>query len=146
MMAVDRSEFAVFAVGFSIAVPDVDIVILQIFDVRIASKEPQELVNDAFPVHFFRSEQGKGFAQVIARLHPEKANCARARAVTARLTLVENLLQLIEIVLFVCHVVDCWRWGFFSQGIPSIRSRFFYRLGQCLLDAFISSNINHTFT
>ena len=78
LVAVDGAEVAIFIGPF---VPNGDAVVFQVFDVGVAIEEPQEFVDDGFQVEFLGGDEREAAAQVIAALHPEVGNRARAGAV-----------------------------------------------------------------
>ena len=74
-------------------VPDMDVVVKQVLDVRIALEEPQQFVDDSFQVEFLGGEQGESLLQVIARLRTEDAQRAGTGAVTFLDAFFENAVK-----------------------------------------------------
>src|SRR5688572_30679705 len=68
LRAVDRAELAVVVGPF---VPDRDVVVAQILDVRVAFEEPQKLVNDRAQMKLLRREHGEARDEVEAHLIAE---------------------------------------------------------------------------
>ena len=89
-MPIDRSEVAVLIGPF---VPDVDIVVEQILDVRVSLEEPQQFVDDSFQVEFLGGEQGESLLQIVARLCTEDAQRARTGAVAFLDAFFENAVK-----------------------------------------------------
>lgn len=80
-------------------VPDADIVIDEVFDVRITGEEPEEFMDDAFREDFFRGEKGKSFGEIAAELIAENAPGARTGAVVAVDAFVHDVLEEFEVLL-----------------------------------------------
>ena len=77
-MAVDRTEFAVLVGPF---VPYPYAVFLKIFNVGVALKEPQKLVDDRLQMQFLGRKKRKTVVKIKAHLIAEDAYGARPRAV-----------------------------------------------------------------
>ena len=87
LLAINRPEVAVFVRPF---VPNGDLVVVQVLDVRVAAQEPQQLVDDGTQMQLLGGQQGKALLQVKPHLVAEYAVCARARAVGFVVTLIED--------------------------------------------------------
>ena len=88
-------EIAVFVCPL---VPNGHAVVVQVFYVGVALQEPQQLVNYRARVELLCCQQREGTAQVEARLRPEYADCADARAVGALLAVFEDEFEQVEIL------------------------------------------------
>ena len=64
LMAIDRAQVAVFVGPF---VPNRDLVVVQILDIRIAFQEPQQLMNNAAQVEFLCRKAREAFGKVGVR-------------------------------------------------------------------------------
>ena len=78
--AVHGAQVAGFFVGPF--VPDGAAALLQPLDVAVATKKPQQLIDDGLEVHFFGGDQWKAFVQIKAHLVAKHAACARAGTIT----------------------------------------------------------------
>ena len=79
-------------------VPDAHTVLLQIFHIGVAFEKPQQLVDNRFEVQLLGGEQGEPVVQVESHLIAEYAMGTRARAVLFEDTVVEHMLQQVEIL------------------------------------------------
>src|SRR5579863_3174847 len=75
LFAVDGTEFAI---GVRPLVPDADAILLQITDVSIAVKEPDEFVDDRLQMQPLGGEQRKAGAEIEAQLAAKQRANARA--------------------------------------------------------------------
>ena len=87
LLAIDRAEVAVFVRPL---VPNGDVVVVQVLDVRVAAQEPQQLVDDGAQMQLLGRQQGETLLQVKAHLVAENAVRPRTRAVGFIVTLIED--------------------------------------------------------
>jgi len=95
---------AQFAIGVGPFVPDGDAMIMQVFDIRLASEEPEQFVDNAFEMQLFGGDQGKPFRQVETHLVTEDALGTGSGSVCFFYPGVEDMLKEIEILLHTCKV------------------------------------------
>ena len=93
---VDRPELAV---GIGPVVPDTNAVLLQIADVALSRKEPQQLVEDRAGVQFLGGQEGEAIGQIEAHLVPEDAQGPGAGSVSLFDPFVEDPSQQVQIRL-----------------------------------------------
>ena len=87
---VNPAKIAIFIRPF---VPNTDAIVLQIPNVCLPAKKPEQLVDDRFDMDFFGRHEWKTFPQVEARLGAEQADRASPRAVRARTPLLQNQFE-----------------------------------------------------
>jgi hypothetical protein len=73
-------------------------VVVEIFDVCIATQKPKQFVYDGFKVQLFRRENGETFVQGKARLRAENRIGASAGAVGLEFSLVEDETEKVVIL------------------------------------------------
>jgi hypothetical protein len=73
-------------------------VLIEVFDVRVAAQEPEQLVNDGFGVDFLGREQREIFPQIKPRLRAKHGIRAGARAVGLEFSALQNVPQQIEVL------------------------------------------------
>jgi hypothetical protein len=73
-------------------------VLIEIFDVRVAAQEPEQLVNDGFGVDLLGGEQREIGSQVKPRLRAEHGIRAGTGAVGLELSMLQNVPQQIEVL------------------------------------------------
>ena len=95
-MAIDRSQVAVVVCP---CVPYVHVVPVQVADVRVASQEPEQLVDDGAQVEFLGRQTGEARGEVETHLVAEHAFRAGSRAVVLVHALLENVSEKIEVLL-----------------------------------------------
>ena len=96
LLTVDGAELAVFICPL---VPDADAVFLEVGDIGLSLEEPEQLMNDRAEVEFLGGEAGETFAQVKASLAAKDGNRASTCAVCARLAVIKNVSEEIEVLL-----------------------------------------------
>src|SRR5262245_23436856 len=106
-MAIDRAEVAALVGPF---VPDGDAVIVEIFDVGVASQEPEQLVDDRLHVQLLGRDQRKALGEVEAHLMAEHRQRAGAGAIALLRPVGDNPLHQVVILMHAC-----------SLAIPGIR-------------------------
>jgi len=94
LLAIDGAEITVLVGPF---VPDADSVVLQIADVGIALKKPDQFVDDRFEVQPLGGDQRKAGGQVKPDLRPEQRQGAGAGAVILSGALVEHPVHQVQI-------------------------------------------------
>ena len=109
-MAVYRPEVAVVVSPF---VPDVDAVVGEVFDVRVAGDEPEELVDDSLEKHLLRGDKGEPLGEVEAQLPSEDGAGAGAGAVPAVGAVVQDVLEEVEVGL---HIISFCRYIQLAPG------------------------------
>jgi cation diffusion facilitator family transporter len=87
---VNPAKIAIFIRPF---VPNTDAIVLQIPNVCLPAKKPEQLVDNRFEVDLFGRHQWKIFPQVEACLGAEQADRACPRAVRARTPLLQNQFE-----------------------------------------------------
>jgi hypothetical protein len=80
-------------------VPDGHAVLLQPGHVRVAAQEPDQLVDDALQVNLLGREQGEAGGEITAKLAPEHGQGAGTGAIFLAHTVVENVLEEVEVGL-----------------------------------------------
>ncbi|KKU42153.1 MAG: hypothetical protein UY31_C0023G0009 [Candidatus Wolfebacteria bacterium GW2011_GWE1_48_7] len=109
LFAVDRSEFAerkthdIAGLLVRPLVPEVDTVRLEIGDARTPRKEPKQFADDRLPqtLHAFGGDERKPLSEVEAHGPPAYSEIADAVGVAFTLSIVENILDEIKILLHV---------------------------------------------
>ena len=96
LLAVHRPELAG---GIGPFVPDADLVLLQVADVRLALQEPQQLMHHRLPVHFLGGDERKAGREVETHLRAEHAARAGAGAVGLDGAIRHHVLQQIMVGL-----------------------------------------------
>ena len=89
-MTVNRTQVAIFIGPF---VPNRNLVIVQVLDIRIALQEPQQLVNDAAQVEFLGREAREALGKVKASLAAKHRTSAGASAVRTVHTVIDNIFE-----------------------------------------------------
>ena len=95
LRAIDATEIAI---GIGPFIPNSHAVLIQIFDVRVSSKEPEQFVNDRFEMEFFGGESGKTILERKASLGAEDGISSGASAVGLEFAVVQNQAEQIEIL------------------------------------------------
>ncbi|MPM85113.1 hypothetical protein SDC9_132190 [bioreactor metagenome] len=90
LRAIDGTEVARF---IGPGIPDVNLVIGQIFDVRVPCQEPEQFMNDPSEEHLSSSSEWKTSCQIETELSAKNAASAGPRAVSPQSTVVENTPQ-----------------------------------------------------
>ena len=96
LLTVDGAELAVFICPL---VPDADAVFLKVGDIGLSLEEPEQLVNNGAQMKFLGGEAGEPFAQIVTGLAAENRDGASACAVCARLAVIKNVSEEIEVLL-----------------------------------------------
>ena len=58
-----------------VVVPNMHIIIDEIFDIRISLDEPEKLMQNSFPIHFLCREKRQAVREVESYLTPKKTIC-----------------------------------------------------------------------
>ena len=95
LRAIDATEIAVRIRPF---VPDRHAVVREIFDVRLATQEPEQLVDDGLGVDFLGGQQRKTIGKRTTHLRAEQRIRARARAVGFEFSMLHDVSEQIEIL------------------------------------------------
>ena len=111
---------------------------VEIFDVRLTSQKPKQLVNDRFDVQLFRRQERKSRAarpQIEARLRTKDRQRSGAGAIIARLTFFQNEPEKIVILPHALNVeagvspasfdVAAAVLGCFERFVPASRESIF---------------------
>ena len=85
-------------VAVCVVIPDMHIVIDQIFDVGIALQKPQQLVDNTSQKDTLGGKQREALVQIESHLVTKHALCSRSCAVTLDRTLGGNAFQKVEIL------------------------------------------------
>ena len=87
---IDAAEIAVFICPL---VPNRDAMLVEKFDIGIASEEPEQFVEDGFQVQFLGGQRRKSCGERKPGLRTENRIGSRARAIRFEFTLVQNVAQ-----------------------------------------------------
>ncbi len=98
LLAVDGAELAIIVGPF---IPNCDLVLVEITNIRFSAQKPEQLVNDRPQVELLGREQRKALAQIEPHLVAKHAARAGARAVAFDDAVIENVLQQVEILLHI---------------------------------------------
>ena len=90
LVTINWTQIAIFIGPF---VPNRNLVIVQILDVRIALQKPQQLVNDTAQVEFLGREAREALGKVKAGLATKHRTGASASAVRAIHTVIDNIFK-----------------------------------------------------
>ena len=101
LLAIHRPQVAI---GIGPFVLDADIMILQVFDIRIALQKPQQFVNDALQVCLLGSNQRKSLTEVETHLVAENTAGTGTGAVAFIGPGIDDMLKKIKILLHGCKV------------------------------------------
>ncbi len=96
LLPVDRPELPVL---IGPLVPDADAMLPEPADIRVATQEPQELVDDGTQMDLLRRDQRKSRSQVESHLLPEQGQRAGAGAVVLGDAGVADAAQQVEVCL-----------------------------------------------
>jgi hypothetical protein len=72
-------------------IPDPYPVFFEVLNIGITLQEPEQLMDDAFGVHFFRGNQGESIFQVKPHLVPKHTQGASSSAVAFLSALIQNM-------------------------------------------------------
>ena len=95
LVAVDRAQVTVF---IGPLIPDGDLVVVQVADVRISGDEPEKLVYDGAEMYFLGGEKGETLAEVEAHLVAEHALRAHSGAVLLDYSVLAYVAQQVEVL------------------------------------------------
>ncbi|EXI76159.1 MAG: hypothetical protein AW07_00673 [Candidatus Accumulibacter sp. SK-11] len=95
LVAINRPEIAV---GVGPFIPDANTVLVQVADVRLAAKEPQQLVDDRAQVKSLGCQKGETGVQVETHLPAEYRERTGARTVALHAAPVQHVLHQIQIL------------------------------------------------
>src|SRR6266576_3452015 len=95
LLAVNRPQVAVLVGPF---VPDGHLIFLQVTNVSLTAKEPQQFVDDRAQMQLLRREQREIILQGKARLRAEDGIRAGTRAVGLELSVLQNVSQQLKIL------------------------------------------------
>lgn len=77
-----------------------DVIVYEILDIGITSKEPKELVDDAFEKYFFGRQKGKSFTQIKTHLMSENRCCSCSSSISFLGSFLHDFAKKIQ-VLFI---------------------------------------------
>mmetsp|Transcript_42750 Transcript_42750/g.106420 ORF Transcript_42750/g.106420 Transcript_42750/m.106420 type:complete len:561 (+) Transcript_42750:336-2018(+) len=86
-----------------VAVPDVNLLLLQFRRGRLSVKEPEKLLRYASPEDRFRREQRETLAQREAHLSSELGESTRSRPVAAHYAVLYHVTHQVEVLLLLVH-------------------------------------------
>jgi hypothetical protein len=109
LRAIDGTQVSFF-VGPGI--PNVNIVVCEIFDVGVTGKEPEKFMDDSFEEDFSRRHQREALRQVKAQLRPKNALGPGPGPVAPGNAVIEDVLQKIEVL---------FHWDFYRQRNQTLR-------------------------
>ena len=89
-MTVNRTQVAIFISPF---VPNRNLVIVQVLDIRIALQKPQQFVYDTALVEFLSRVAREALGKVKAGLAAEHRTSAGASAVRTVYTVIDNIFE-----------------------------------------------------
>ena len=86
-------------------IPNVNIVVREVFDVGVAGKKPEKFMDHAFEEHLPRGHQREALRQVKAQLRPKDAFGPGSSPVPPNGAMIEDVLQKFEVLLHF------WSWS-----------------------------------
>jgi hypothetical protein len=101
LFAINRAKLAFVISPF---IPDGNMILVEILNVRLTAQKPQQLVNNRSQVKLFRRHERKPIGQVEPHLIAENTACAGAGAVALGNAVIEDVLQQVEILLHVTRL------------------------------------------